>query len=42
LTSRTVVQPHKTKITSRECLSGLTPDALCRFNLYLLIKLNIR
>ena len=42
LTSCQFVQTNKTKITSRECLSGLTPDALCRFNLYLLTKLNIR
>jgi hypothetical protein len=29
-------------VTSSKCLSGLSPDALCRFNLYLMTKLNIR
>jgi hypothetical protein len=27
---------------SSKCLSGLSPDALCRFNSYLSTKLNIR
>jgi hypothetical protein len=42
LTSRQISRSNKSKITSSKCLPGLSPGALCRFNSYLSIKLNIR